>query len=161
MAAGRAAQDLQQIARSFRGLGALAYQQGDISAARKLVEEGLVNSRKINDNVGIAGALGILGDLARAREENAEAFLLLEESLTITRQLGNKESLSNILLSLGMVAFGEGVISMRSAIPWGRCQLTPAISCAFSWKLMLSARVAPGSFPPSIFSRKNDPHFPN
>jgi tetratricopeptide (TPR) repeat protein len=108
LAAGRAANDLRQIALSKIGLGAVANLQDDFAAARKFIEEALTISRKLDDKFGIVSALNHLGDLARAEGDDVAARPLLEESLAISRQLGNKSGASWSLNSLGAIAYGEG-----------------------------------------------------
>ena len=108
LTAGRAANDLGQIAYSLRGLGAVANRQDDFTTARKLTEEALAISRRLNDEAGVGFSLYYLGDLARAEGDDASARPLLTESLTIFRRFGNKEGVSANLNSLGAVAYGEG-----------------------------------------------------
>jgi non-specific serine/threonine protein kinase len=106
LAAGRAANDVRQIALSNRGLGALAKQQGDIASARKFIEEALKINRALGDKFGIAVSLNNLGDLARMENDFDAARPLLEESLAICRELGNKEGVCGSLNNLAAVAFG-------------------------------------------------------
>ncbi len=108
LVAGRAANDLRQIALSSRGLGGVAHQQGDFTAAREFYEEGLAISRELDDKFGIAASLNCLGDLARTKDDYAEARPLFEESLEISRELGYKVAVYGNLNSLGAVVYGEG-----------------------------------------------------
>ena len=108
LAAGKAANDLRQIALANRGLGAAAQLQGDYAAARKFMEEGLAISRELGDQAGIANSLNFLGDLARQENDDAVARLLFEESLTIYRQLGNKQNVCANLNNLGAIIYSEG-----------------------------------------------------
>ena len=107
LAAGRAANDLLQIARSNSGLGAVAYVQGNFTAARKFEEKGLGIYRELNNNYGIAASLNNLGELWRNEGDNAAARPLLEESLAIRRQIGNKAGVCDTLNNLGSIAYGE------------------------------------------------------
>ncbi len=100
--------NLKQIALSSRGLGTVAYFQGDFPAAHKFYKEGLAISRELNDKFGIAATLNYLGDLARTEGDDAAARPLYEESLAIFKQLGNKEAVNNNLINLGFVAYNEG-----------------------------------------------------
>jgi predicted ATPase/DNA-binding winged helix-turn-helix (wHTH) protein/uncharacterized protein Veg len=104
---GRAARDLQQIARANAGLGTVLQLQGNFAAAQKYYKEALAISRELNDEHGIAYALICLGIFAR-NENLADARLFLEESLGILRKFGNKEAISNNLNNLGGVAFDQG-----------------------------------------------------
>lgn len=106
--AGAAANDLRQIALSYRGLGFVAKWKGDIAEARKFIEKGLAGSQKINEKNGIAVSLNALGDLARVEKDYAAARPLFEESLAICRQIGNTQGVVGSLNNLGAVTFGEG-----------------------------------------------------
>ena len=108
LAAGRAANDLRQIALASRGLGGAAQLQGDLTTARKFMEEGLAISRELDDNAGIAVSLNFLGDLARQENDNAAARPLFEEALAISRRLGNKQNVCANLNNLGFAVCGEG-----------------------------------------------------
>jgi tetratricopeptide (TPR) repeat protein len=85
------------------------YQQGNLPAARKFIEEGLAISRQLDDKYGSAIALTILGDLTRAEgTDDMAARPLFEEALALFREIGNKQSVSDNLNSLGAVACEEG-----------------------------------------------------
>ncbi len=107
LAAGKAANDLRQIAWSNNGLGRVAYQQGDFMAARKFIKEGLAINRELNDKLEIASLLNLLGELSRTEGNNAAARPLFEESLAISRQSGNKAGVSGTLNNLAAIAYGE------------------------------------------------------
>lgn len=107
LAAGRAANDLRQIAQSTKGLGVVAYLQVDFPAAQKFIKEGLAIERELNDKFGIARSLNILGELSRMKGDNAAAHPLFEESLEIFRQFGNSEGVSGTLNNLAAIAYGE------------------------------------------------------
>ena len=107
LAAGRAANDLRQIAQSNKGLGRVAYPQGDLMAARKFTEKGLAINRRLDDKLGIAASLNLLGELSRTKGDNAAARPLQEESLAIFRKLGNKEGVCGTLNNLAAIAYGE------------------------------------------------------
>ncbi len=108
LAMGKTANDLRQVALSYRGLGGVSKAQGKIPEARKYIEEGLKISREAEDKFGIAVSLNNLGDLARMENDFAAACPLLEEALLLSRQLKNKEGICGSLNNLGAAAYGEG-----------------------------------------------------
>jgi predicted ATPase len=107
LAAGKAANDLKQIAMASRGVGSVAHLQGDFTSARKFYEEGLAISRKSEDESGTAVSLSFLGDLAFTEGDNATARPFLEEALKICRKIGNKQTIICIFSSLGAIAYNE------------------------------------------------------
>lgn len=107
LAAGEAANDLQQIVIACHGLAALATRQGDFPTARKYNEQELAISREIGDEAIITVALASLGDLSIAEGDTAAARPLIEESLEISRRLGNKQVVITNLVNLGAVAYRE------------------------------------------------------
>ncbi len=63
-------------ARALHGAGALAYRQGDYSAARSLYEESVAMARELGDRRGIAGALEGCAALAAVRGKEDRAARL-------------------------------------------------------------------------------------
>ena len=59
-------------------------------------------------NQGVANALGDLGSLALDRGDYKQATSLLEESLTLHRELGSREDLIGVLDGLGVLASAKG-----------------------------------------------------
>ena len=76
LAAGKAANDLRQIALASRGLGMVAQLQGDFTAAHEFMDEGLAISRELDDKSGIAVSLNFLGALARTKGEDRKSTRL-------------------------------------------------------------------------------------
>ncbi len=64
--------------------------------------------RRSNDKRGVANALGDLGSLALDRGDYEEATTLLEESLTLHRELGSKEEVVGVLNGLGVLTSAKG-----------------------------------------------------
>ncbi len=54
-----------------------------------------------------AAALNVAGVLARMQNDYAEARVLLEESLTLRRKLGDKKGIASCLISLGICALNQ------------------------------------------------------
>jgi predicted ATPase/DNA-binding winged helix-turn-helix (wHTH) protein/Tol biopolymer transport system component len=105
LAAGKSANDLQQLVVSYHGLAALATRHGDFAAAREYTEKQLAITRRLNDESQIAVALSALGDIELASGATTTARPLIEESLAISRQLGNRQLETVNLVNLGAVAF--------------------------------------------------------
>ena len=106
--AGRAANNLQQIALSSRNLGAVAIHLDNVTAARKFIDESLKISSELDDKPGIAVSLSYLGALARAKGDQEAARPFFEQSLAIFQELGNREAVSGNLVNLGFTAYEEG-----------------------------------------------------
>src|SRR5205823_4754594 len=84
--------------------GLLAWQQGDLRAARALLEEGLAISRELGDKFMMLWSLSNLGNVAHLEGDLGAARALLEESLAIARELGEKRFSAMALHRLGLVA---------------------------------------------------------
>jgi len=100
----------EQTAERAKGLnaaGALAWRQGDYSAARVQYEESLVIRRKLGDRRGIASSLSNLGLLRLSQGDVAAAKTLIEQSLATMRELGDRVGIGNALGNLGIVAHRE------------------------------------------------------
>jgi len=96
------------IARSLRGLGALAYLKYDFVTARTLLNEALTISKKRGDDFGRAASLARLGDIANAEGDLSAARDLTSRALAIFRRLGYSEGVSAKLYNLGAIVFMEG-----------------------------------------------------
>jgi predicted ATPase len=94
-------------AKALNGLGTLAGEQGDLSAAKKAFEESLALARSLGAPDAIANALANLGniDLFEGRLEAAQAKL--EESVRLCRQIGDLRSLAVSLENLGCIAIAH------------------------------------------------------
>ena len=80
--------DNQGIGRALNNLGLVAFERGDLLAARALHEESLTVKRELGDKRGIAHSLANLGSVALAEDELAVAQRLFRECLARFRQLG-------------------------------------------------------------------------
>ncbi len=113
---GRLSQALERAAGSgpskaradaLNGMGALAYMQGDNTAARSFYEQSLALRRELDDKSGIAASLNNLGLVACNQGDNAGARAFYEESLAICRGLGNKLGIAAALSNLGLVVHAQ------------------------------------------------------
>ena len=76
--------------------------------ARSLQEEGLASFREIENRDGIAGSLLCLGLVAQAQRNDAETRVRYVQSLTISRDIGNRHGIAQSLEGLaGQAAVAE------------------------------------------------------
>lgn len=88
MALCRELEDTAGIARSLLGLGWVAQNRGNYTAARLMTEEALALWREVDDRKQLASSLILLGSLYDTQGEPEGALLLYEESLTLARPTG-------------------------------------------------------------------------
>ncbi|MBI5029156.1 MAG: tetratricopeptide repeat protein [Chloroflexi bacterium] len=81
---------------------------GNYVDARQLGEECLALYRQVNNKIGIAWALGVLGNMARDTADYSRARALYEESLALGREIGNDLVVIWALGFLGDVIFLQG-----------------------------------------------------
>ena len=96
------------VARSLRGLGALAYLKYDFVTARTLLIDALTISKKASDEFGRAASLARLGDIANAEGDLTTARELTSEALAVFRRIGYAEGVSAKLYNLGAIVFLDG-----------------------------------------------------
>jgi predicted ATPase len=94
-----------QRARLLTAAGALAYRQGDYSAARSFLEQSLALGRTLENRQAIAAALGWLGIVAATLGDYDTGRTQLEECLAINKELGDQRGVANMLSNLGSIAF--------------------------------------------------------
>ncbi|MGE5103985.1 MAG: ATP-binding protein, partial [Betaproteobacteria bacterium] len=95
-------------AKALNWAGALAWKQGDYSAARALYEQSLALHRELGDRGGAGAVLSNLGLLAYEQGDYANARALHEESLAIDRQSGDRWGVAVSLIHLGSIASAQG-----------------------------------------------------
>jgi predicted ATPase len=89
----------------LRGLEAIAVQyQGDHTQARRLLEDALHGARPLNHDWTTAWMLRNLGRIAHDTEDDVEAVKMLEESLSLTRRIGDVRGIALSLHYLGVIA---------------------------------------------------------
>ncbi len=84
--------------------GSLALAGGNLAAARALTEEALAIKRRLDDKLGVAYSLAILGWVAVHEAQVAEARRCFEECLVLNKALGYKRGIARALDGLGRVA---------------------------------------------------------
>jgi predicted ATPase/DNA-binding SARP family transcriptional activator len=95
--------------------------EGDLDAAVALARDSARRSSTLGWKHGEALALGLLGNLHRARGEHDEARSRLERSLVLRRELGDRRAVGFAVGCLGLVAAAEGDLdgargSLRAAL---------------------------------------------
>lgn len=95
-------------ARALTAAGALAHSQGQLSRAAMLATESLDLWRAIDDQSGIASALGTLGMVHKSRGDYAGAVRAFEAALSLWRMLGNDLRVSMTLNNLGATVYDSG-----------------------------------------------------
>ena len=98
-------------------LGAQAFGQPDqIEEATAYAEEGLNLLQRVNDQAGIAQTFHILGELARHDGDHARAIEVLEEGLSIAREIGDALREILILDSLTYIAIYDDDVTRAAAL---------------------------------------------
>jgi predicted ATPase/transcriptional regulator with XRE-family HTH domain/Tfp pilus assembly protein PilF len=105
---GASIQNRGLVAKAFYGAGALAYSQGDYTAAYSTWQEALAISRQVGDKKSIADALNGLGNVAVDQADYASARSFYDESLALRRELGEKWGVALSLSNLGNIAYDQG-----------------------------------------------------
>jgi predicted ATPase/DNA-binding SARP family transcriptional activator len=95
-------------AKALRGAGVLAHRQGDLTAARKRLEEGLAIARECGDPPTAVGCLAGLGFVAREQGDLPRARDLFQESLALCREAGDAWGAALALAGLGDLSLGQG-----------------------------------------------------
>lgn len=90
-------------AKALNSEGALALNQGDFDASRRLHEQSLGIYRKLGDDPGIASVLNNLGSNSSHLSDYASARAFFEESLAISRRRNDGVGVSRALGNLGCV----------------------------------------------------------
>lgn len=96
-------------ARALCGLAVMSWLQGDYEAARATIGESVAIYRELDDRVGTATGLGVLGWLEQQTSGNLAAMRAVrEESLILFREAGDLWGTANALHDLGRSACEEG-----------------------------------------------------
>jgi predicted ATPase len=94
--------------KSLLGAGTLAFHQGDLNAARKLLTEGFRTSKSLEANHLVGRCCNALGVLAAYANEFGEARRWYDEGLKIARCSDNPFLLAMLLNNLGEITETEG-----------------------------------------------------
>jgi predicted ATPase/class 3 adenylate cyclase len=95
-------------ANGLRGAGMLARQQGDYAQAEAMHEQSLALFRDLEDKLGIARELDVLGEIAQCQGNYPQAIELHTESLALRRGIDDKEGIAVSLGQLGSIARDRG-----------------------------------------------------
>ena len=96
-------------AKALEAVGWLADDQGDIDRAVAAAEEGLrISARAEIQSSVTASFIRMLGSAAYVRGDHEQAAQLFEESLTLSREVGDERSVASSLLQLGNVSGDRG-----------------------------------------------------
>jgi predicted ATPase/class 3 adenylate cyclase len=95
-------------ANGLRGAGYLAFQQGDYTQAEAFHQESLALYREIEDKLGIARQMDVLGEIQWMKGSPEEAVKLHTESLALHYEVDNKEGVALALEHLGVLARDQG-----------------------------------------------------
>jgi non-specific serine/threonine protein kinase len=106
----------QPRAKALHGAAQLAWQQGELAAARTLYEEALRVSREAGDRRLVAMSSRGLGTVAFIQGNLAAARSLLEESLMVCREIDDTRGVSTSLITLGEMARTEGELAAARAL---------------------------------------------
>jgi predicted ATPase/DNA-binding CsgD family transcriptional regulator len=96
-------------AQALLGVGALAWQQGDYSAAQIALVESIPLWEDAPDRSGYAESLHLLGHVQFDQRNYAEARRLFKESRLVFEQMDNASGSVTLVGDLGMVAYHERV----------------------------------------------------
>ena len=89
-------------------LGMVFWMRGDYPSATDRFTSALDAYRALNDTLGMARALGNLGNLAEEHADNDRAQALQEQSLALYRQLENRDGMARCLFCLANIANNKG-----------------------------------------------------
>ncbi|WP_166174558.1 tetratricopeptide repeat protein [Rubrobacter tropicus] len=95
-------------AKALVAAGYFAFLRSEYAPARWRIEEGLALYRSLDDAPGVAGAVRVLGSIAREQGRYAEAETLHSESLALCREHGDARGVAQSLNHLGFVAWLRG-----------------------------------------------------
>jgi predicted ATPase/DNA-binding SARP family transcriptional activator/tetratricopeptide (TPR) repeat protein len=101
-------QDPAVRAKALYGAASMAYEQGDVSAARVYAEEELAIRRELGDRWGIANSLNLKANIAFLQGEYAAELAIRQEGLAIWRELGDRWGIAVSLGNLGFAANTHG-----------------------------------------------------
>ncbi len=100
--------DHMNAAMALINLGEMAYELGDLEAATTYYRGCLTTAQRISFQFAAAGALGELGRIAGVQQRYDEAQRLLEQSLLLNREHGNRALEIRSLTHLGGLAADQG-----------------------------------------------------
>lgn len=100
------------IAAALYNLGQALLQMGDYSMATASAERCVMLCRSVRNHRFLAEALGLLGQLASARENLLEAQSYYEQSLKVSHEIGYRLNEAFMLLQLGYLHYQLGQVAV-------------------------------------------------
>ncbi len=101
--------DTRSVADLLHHLGTLAVEQGEYDRGRDLLTESLTVNRELGDTGGMADSLLNLARLSwLSGSDLAQARTMLDESLALSRKVGDKDDIAYCLNLSGILALSEG-----------------------------------------------------
>jgi non-specific serine/threonine protein kinase len=94
--------------RALHHRASLRFQEGEVSAARRDLEESLAIYRLMHDRMAIALVLGMLGVVAATQGDSIRAGACFEEKRTLWEQVGERSGIASALRDLAWLARREG-----------------------------------------------------
>jgi DNA-binding CsgD family transcriptional regulator len=99
--------DSWAVSLSLNILGDVLLQQGDLAAARRLLEEGVALQRQMGERFVLAHSLDALGQVALAEGHCIEAGTVLCEGLRLRQDLGDPSGIADTLESVAALAAAD------------------------------------------------------
>jgi predicted ATPase len=106
--------DKQGLAESGVGLARSRYSSNEDTATRTLLEESVTLARQVGGWT-LAYTLQNLADFIETRGDSTRAYLLLEESMALYRELGDTHRLSRALNEMGRMELFQGNVTQATA----------------------------------------------
>lgn len=107
--------DRRRQAEAFTVLGEAAWEQNHLAEAQSFLEQALVLSREIDDQLGVADAFHWLGHVALGQNDHAKARTFFQDSYSRLKDFGDQVSLTLLLSDLGLVAYLQEDYAMARA----------------------------------------------
>ena len=93
---------------ALRRSALMAYKQGDLKAARALLEEADADHEATDDLRGLAHSLNLFGVISMGEGDFERAKALCERSRSIREQLGDKTGVQSSMHNLALIALNQG-----------------------------------------------------
>ncbi len=103
-------------ARAWHSAASLARSQDDRTQAVVFCERGLALYRDLDDPLGTAASLNLLGVLARSSGEIAQAVDLCQESLSLFEHIGDPSWMALLRCNLGVLAYWQSDLSRAESL---------------------------------------------
>lgn len=141
LAIARSRKDLRAIAAGLNLFASAALGREDYTEAGRLWDEAETHLRQIGDRLGLSTVLGNRAVLYRRRGETEDAVRLLEESIQVSREIGDVSGVAYGALNLGKIDLAEERLNSAMNNLARACELAEAMPdsyCAFEAALALS-----------------------